>query len=43
MMQNFRASLVSQEKIKDPIGGHREKSEVVTSTVEDLLLFNRNI
>ena len=42
MMQNSRASLVSQEKIKHSIGGHSEKSEVVTSTVEYLLLFNRN-
>ena len=40
MMQN---SKVSQEKIKHPIGGHSEKSEVVTSTVKYILLFNTNL
>ena len=44
MVQNFRACHVSQEKIKHPIGrGHSEKSEVVTSTVKYILLFNTNL
>ena len=44
MVQNFRASLVSQEKIKHPIRGCHLKpfrNYLTFSTVEDVLLLNR--